>query len=124
MFKELGVRVHVISGSPLVVLRAYSTKYPIVERVSGISKTGRGNLLDVKRQATKPYRSDSPAQFAVGDSESDLPLFAVARYSVGVNLDDANVLGPERISIRADGALRMSERAQLQTQFIFTHPFG
>lgn len=121
-FHSLGLRVHVISGSPSIILEQYRERYSYIDQVSGISSDDGTDLVAIKTVKSQQYREDGLAQFALGDSESDLPLFESARFPIGVNLSCDLFDKRGGLNIETDKQLKMSAvQAKRLRDFITSH---
>ena len=111
LFTALEVKVHIISGSPLVLLRQYARLQPSINRITGVSSKGAINLLSFKHQAAEFYRHKS-ALFGIGDSETDIPLFDHSRFAIGINFDSKELRAKAGLMVKTDRDLRLSSQSE------------
>jgi hypothetical protein len=111
LFTALEVKVHIISGAPLVLLRQYARLQPSIKRISGVSGERTINLLSFKQQAAELYRHKS-ALFGVGDSETDIPLFDHSRFAIGINFDAKELRVKAGLVVKTDRNLRLSSQSE------------
>lgn len=95
------IRSYIISGSPAEILRRYKSRFPIEEvygleleinkgRYIGQIKINPG-IAQNKRTIANYIIKSSKAVIAVGNSESDMPLFNAAEFSLIIDNEDLNL---------------------------------
>lgn len=114
LFQDFNIKVHVVSGAPLVILREYQRRHDCIKRVTGISSEKEVyNLFELKRDAALMYASN-PALFGIGDSETDIPLFEGARHPIGINFAPAELFENGGISVCTGADLMLAHEVRIR----------